>query len=161
MKFRQIDRILEVVPGERLVAIRTLRADEEYLKDHFPLFPVMPGVLMLEALYQAACCLIRASDEFRPSLLPLREVRNAKFADFVSPGDSLEILVEVGKRDAESVSLKASGKKGETTAVSARLLIGVRSLRDRDPSLEPLDRYIAYQTKLNYQDWLASGLKAT
>jgi hypothetical protein len=59
------------------------------------------------------------------------------------------------------VSLKASGKKGETTAVSARLLIGVSSLRDRDPSLEPLDRYIAYQTKLNYQDWLASGLKAT
>ncbi|MFN9913857.1 MAG: beta-hydroxyacyl-ACP dehydratase, partial [Pirellulaceae bacterium] len=59
MKFRQIDRILEVVPGERLGAIRTLRADEEYLKDHFPLFPVMPGGLMLEALYQAACCRLR------------------------------------------------------------------------------------------------------
>ncbi len=83
MRFRQIDGILELVPGERIVATRTLRADEDYLRDHFPLFPVMPGVLMLEALYQAACFLIRASDDFECAILPMLEARNVKFADFV------------------------------------------------------------------------------
>ena len=47
MKYRQLDRIVSLDPGQRIVAERTLRADEEYLKDHFPRFPVMPGVMML------------------------------------------------------------------------------------------------------------------
>jgi len=48
MKYRQLDRITSLDPGKRLTAERTLHKDEEYLRDHFPCFPVMPGVMMLE-----------------------------------------------------------------------------------------------------------------
>lgn len=143
MKFLQLDSITELVPGSRIVATRTLRADEEFLRDHFPLFPVMPGVLMLEALYQASCHLVRASDDFQCSLLTMQEVRNVKFADFVEPGDTLVVEAELVKNSAEQATLKAFAKKGEATTVSARIIIAKKKFGPDDPSLEPLDRFLA------------------
>ena len=64
MRFHLVDRVLELEPGERIVAIKNLSLAEEYLADHFPGFPVMPGVLMLEAMTQAAAWLVRASEDF-------------------------------------------------------------------------------------------------
>lgn len=143
MKFRQLDQITELIPGQRITATRTLRADEDYLRDHFPLFPVMPGVLMLEALYQAACLLIRATDDFNCSVLHLEEAKNVKFADFMEPGDTLDITVEMIKDEQDRVSLKAIGTKGDSTAVSARLVIRKSRLSDTRPELAELDRFIA------------------
>ncbi len=147
MKFRQIDQITELVPGQRITATRTLRADEDYLRDHFPLFPVMPGVLMLEALYQAACLLIRATDNFQCSVLHLEEAKNVKFADFMEPGNTLDIVVEIVKNETDRVSLKASGFKGEATAVSARLVVRKSRLSDSRPELSDLDRFIANESR--------------
>ena len=62
MRFVLIDRILDVQPGQSLVAVKNLSLAEEYLADHFPGFPVMPGVLMLEALTQAGAWLIRETE---------------------------------------------------------------------------------------------------
>ncbi len=147
MKFLQLDKIHELIPGEKITASRTLRAEEEYLKDHFPLFPVMPGVLMLEALYQAACHLVRATDNFECSVLTLKEAKNVKFADFMEPGDTLEIVVELVKNDSESASLKASATKGDSTAVSARLVVGKMRLSDSNADLASLDKFIASEPK--------------
>ena len=69
MRFTLVDRILEITPGEKIVAIKNLSMAEEYLGDHFPGFPVMPGVLMVEALTQASAWLIRASEDFAHSVL--------------------------------------------------------------------------------------------
>lgn len=143
MKFKQLDQITELVPGEFIVANRTLRADEDYLRDHFPLFPVMPGVLMLEALFQAACWLIRVTDDYECSLLTLQEAKNVKFADFVEPGQTLEIKVEILKNEADRVSLKGVGMKGDVTAVSARLVVAKSSLSASRPELMDLDRFVA------------------
>ena len=156
MKFRQIDQITELVPGQRITATRTLRADEDYLRDHFPLFPVMPGVLMLEALYQAGCLLIRASDDFQCSVLQLEEAKNVKFADFMEPGNTLVISVEIVKNDDDRVSLKATGSKGASTAVSARLVIRKSRLSDKNPELVHLDRFIANQPKQELEKLLAA-----
>ena len=99
MKYRQLDRITSLEPGKRLTAERTLRADEDYLKDHFPRFPVMPGVMMLEALHQAAVWMIRTGDQFQAPLVLLREARSVKFGDFLCPGETLEIAVETVKEE--------------------------------------------------------------
>ena len=69
MRFVLIDRILELTPGESLVGVKNLTLAEEYLADHFPGFPVMPGVLMLEALTQAGAWLIRETEDFANSVI--------------------------------------------------------------------------------------------
>src|SRR5438552_16491396 len=109
MRFRMLDRITELVPGERITAERKLTGNEDYLKDHFPLFPVMPGVLMLEAMYQAGAWLVRGSEDFAHAFVLLKEARNVKYADFVKPGQVLTVSAEFVKQDPETITLKASG----------------------------------------------------
>ncbi len=142
MRFRQLDKITELIPGERIVAVRHMRADEDYLRDHFPLFPVMPGVLMLEALFQASCWLVRATEQFENSLLVLKEARNVKFADFMEPNQTLQISAEILKVESGTVSLKAFGMKGDSLAVSARLVIGKSNMKSQDENLTPLDAFM-------------------
>jgi 3-hydroxyacyl-[acyl-carrier-protein] dehydratase len=100
-----------------------LRADEEYLKDHFPRFPVMPGVMMLEALHQAAVWMIRSGDQFRSPLVLLREVRSVKFGDFLSPGEVLRIVADVVKEKDGRFTVKATAEKAGRVTVSARLIL--------------------------------------
>ncbi len=123
MKYRQLDQITYLEPGKRLKALRTLKADEEYLLDHFPRFPVMPGVMMLEALHQAAIWMIRTGDDFKSPLVLLKEVRSVKFGDFLTPGDTLEIEVEAIKTEETLTTVKANAQKNGRTTVSARLVL--------------------------------------
>ena len=121
MKYRQIDRILSLDPGRRITAERTLRAGEEYLQDHFPRFPVMPGVIMLEALHQAAVWMVRAGDQFESPLVLLREARSVKFGEFLAPGETLQITASTVSRDGPISTVKAVGEKRGRVTVSARL----------------------------------------
>ena len=123
MKYQQIDRITSLEPGQKLTAERTLRADEEHLKDHFPRFPVMPGVMMLEALHQAAVWLVKTGDNFESPLVLLREVRSVKFGDFLAPGDTLQVTVEKVKESGNLTTVKAIATKEGRTTVSARLIL--------------------------------------
>ena len=86
-----------------------LAPEEEYLQDHFPRFPVMPGVLMLETLYQAAAWLICVTDDFQHSTILLKEARNIKYADFVQPGQKLVVSVEILEADQRLTTVKAGG----------------------------------------------------
>ncbi len=155
MRFKQLDKITELVRGERIVAERHMRADEDYLRDHFPLFPVMPGVLMLEALFQASCWLIRATEGFENSLLVLKEARNVRFADFMEPNQTLKITAEILKLEKNSVSIKATGIKGETVAVSARLIIGKTNLGSQNIDLSPLDEFMRESMRLQLEQLTA------
>lgn len=123
MKYRQIDRITSLVPGKKLTAERMLRADEEYLLDHFPRFPVMPGVMMLESLHQAAVWLIKTGNNFQSPLVLLREVRSVKFGDFLAPGETLEITAESIKEDGNRTTVKATARKQGRVTVTARLIL--------------------------------------
>ena len=123
MKYSQIDRITSLQPGKMLTAERTLRADEEYLQDHFPNFPVMPGVMMLESLHQAAVWLVRTGDNFQSPLVLLREVRGVKFGDFLAPGETLVITAESIKEDGNRTTVKAIAKKNDRVTVKAKLIL--------------------------------------
>lgn len=123
MHFNQLHRIISLEPGKRLVAERTLHAEEDYLRDHFPNFPVMPGVMMLEALHQAAIWMIRTGDDFQSPLVILREARSVKFGDFLSPGETLQITAELVKEEGSRCTVKASAEKNGKTTVSARLVL--------------------------------------
>ena len=150
MKYRQIDRITAIEPGKQLIAERTLRADEEYLKDHFPRFPVMPGVMMLEALHQAAVWLVRAEDDFKTPLVLLRETRSVKFGDFLAPGETLQIAVDVVKQDGNRTTVKASATKQGRVTVSARLIL--ERCFTGDPEHFGTDAKVLESTKKQYME---------
>ena len=93
MKFGLVDQIVELDRGERIVAVKSVSLAEEYLADHFPTFPVLPGVLMLEAMTEAAAWLVRDALDFSPSVILLREARNVTYKSFVKPGSLLTVTV--------------------------------------------------------------------
>ena len=123
MRFTLIDRILEIESGKRIQAVKSPTLSEDYLQDHFPRFPVMPGVLMLEAMTQAGAWLIRFTDDFANNIILLKEARNVKYAGLVVPGQRLTISAEIHKREDDCTWFKAHGKVEEKTVISARLVL--------------------------------------
>jgi 3-hydroxyacyl-[acyl-carrier-protein] dehydratase len=93
MKFNLLDAILDQ-SSDRIVAIKYVSLAEEYLGDHFPTFPVLPGVMMVETMVQAARRML--ADRGDPRLV-LGEVRALKFGSFVRPGEALEVEVTLNK----------------------------------------------------------------
>ena len=134
MRFSLIDRITELEVGSRIVAIKNLSLAEEYLADHFPGFPVMPGVLMLEAMTQASAWLIRASEDFQNSMVLLREAKNIKYMNFVEPGQTLTVSAELIEQGPRETKLKTSGTVNGSPVVSARLVLERYNLADDDHS---------------------------
>lgn len=86
ISFRFIDRILEIIPGERIVALKNVTSNEPHLQGHFPGDPLMPGVLLLEAMAQTAGLLLPAG-----SSAVLAQIREARFRRPVVPGDQVRI----------------------------------------------------------------------
>ena len=140
MKFILIDRITELVPGERIRAVKALSLAEEYLADHFPRFPVMPGVLMIEALVQASAWLVRETESYAHSLLLLAEAKNVTYKSFVSPGQVLEVTVEAKAIEAETSRFVGTGRCGETEMAKAHWSLRHLNLADDDKGLEAQDR---------------------
>lgn len=99
MHFDLVDRVLEVGPS-RIVTLKAVSGAEEYLQDHFPTFPVLPGVMMLEAMVQAARRLIETRDPAAPPVV-LGRVRALKYGRFVKPGSALRVEIELVKEPAE------------------------------------------------------------
>ena len=103
---------------------------EEYLADHFPHFPVMPGVLMLEALTQARAWLVRISEDFAHSMVVLKQANNVKYGQFVEPGQTLTVTAELLKRADGEAKLKVYGTVSGRIIVSARLTLACYNLAD-------------------------------
>jgi 3-hydroxyacyl-[acyl-carrier-protein] dehydratase len=141
MRFTLIDRIIELQPGVSITAVKALTLAEEYLQDHFPRFPVMPGVLMLEAMFQAATWLVYLREDFRHSTVILKEARNIKYADFVRPGQTLTLRAELVGEDENLTRIKGQGWVGKSTAVTGTLVLERFKVGDRNPSLRAWDSH--------------------
>jgi 3-hydroxyacyl-[acyl-carrier-protein] dehydratase len=98
--FLMVDRVIEVVPGKSIVAAKNISVNEAYFQGHFPGHPVMPGVLIIEALAQAGGVLAyeTAAAEERIWILYLVGIEETRFKQTVRPGDQLMLRVELEKR---------------------------------------------------------------
>ena len=125
MTFAFLDDILEQT-ADRIVAVKRVDPAEDYLADHFPTFPVMPGVLMVETMVQAARRMLASRGDAR---LVLGQVKALKFGNFVRPNEALEVEVTLHKDLGDGVyacrgkgvvrRLNAQNNAGET-AVSGK-----------------------------------------
>jgi 3-hydroxyacyl-[acyl-carrier-protein] dehydratase len=98
--FLLVDRVVEVVKGERIHAYKNVTFNEDFFQGHFPGRPVMPGVLQLEAMAQAGALLAHESAPFDPALkvIYLMSFDKVKFRRVVIPGDRLELHVKVERQ---------------------------------------------------------------
>lgn len=152
MRFHLVDRIVDVEPGKKIRMVKNLTLAEEYLADHFPTFPVMPGVLMLQTLVEAGSWLLRITEDFRHSVIVLREARNVKYGTFMEPGRSMVVtaeLVEAAEGSGEAV-FKGRGEVDGASPVSARLTLARYNLRDRNPAWQTIDQRIVDHLKAQY-----------
>jgi 3-hydroxyacyl-[acyl-carrier-protein] dehydratase len=133
MRYWLLDTIQSYEPGTRLTAIKNVTLSEEYLADHFPEFPVLPGVFMLEAATEAGAWLLRMSEDYAHSIITLKEAKNVKYADFVPPGHSLQVTVALLKREERLATMSVGGQIGERPTLSGRLVLERYNLADRDP----------------------------
>lgn len=147
MRFTLIDRITDFQPGVRITAVKSLSMAEEYLADHFPNFPVMPGVLMLEAMTQASAWLIRLSEDFAHSMVVLKQANNVKYGQFVEPGQILTVTAEILSQTEDETKLKAQGSVDGRTTVSARLVLSRYNLANSDPTDAGIDEDIRQEMR--------------
>jgi len=120
MRFQLIDRIVELVPGERIVAVKAVSLAEEYLGDHFPTFPVLPGVLMLEAMAEAGAWLVREATGFVPAVILLQSAKNVTYKSFVRPGQVLRVEVTCKERSETESTFQGAGYCEDKQVVKGR-----------------------------------------
>ncbi len=142
MRFVLVDRITDIQPGQSLTAIKNLSLAEEYLADHFPGFPVMPGVLMLEALTQSGAWLVRDMEDFANSVVILKKAKTIKYGSFVEPGRQLRLKVTLVSHDDREATFKGEGTIDGQVMVKGQFTLMRYNLRDRDPAMHATDAAI-------------------
>ncbi|RMF84160.1 MAG: beta-hydroxyacyl-ACP dehydratase [Planctomycetota bacterium] len=151
MKFELVDRIIELEPGRRIVACKALSLAEEYLADHFPAFPVLPGVLMLESMTQASAWLVREALDFAPSLIVLREARNVTYKSFVAPGQLLTVEASCKRLEPHESLFAVSGRVGDREMLKGRLTLRHLCLADRRPDMAEIDERIRERLRARFR----------
>ena len=150
MKFGLIDRIVELTRERRIVAVKAVSLAEEYLGDHFPTFPVLPGVLMLESLAEAAAWLVRDAQDFAHSVILLRSAKNVTYKSFVKPGNLLRVEVNCRRLARDESDFGGVGYCDQQEVVRARFGLRHFSLAERDVGLAPVDRRIVAEARARF-----------
>src|SRR6201995_1349408 len=130
--FLLIDRVIEMERKQRIVAIKNVTINEPHFQGHFPDYPIMPGVLMVEAIAQTGGALLLAEIPDRDSkLMVFTSIENARFRRPVTPGDQLRIEVKVLNWRSQMVKLEGvctvDGKVASSASFSAALVPRVRA----------------------------------
>ena len=116
-----IDRFLEMVPGERAIALKNVTFNEPHFQGHFPGAPVMPGVLIVEAMAQTAAATVveYLGAEAEGKIVYFMTIDNARFRKPVVPGDSVHIHIEKQQNRRNVWKFKGEAKVGETVCAEA------------------------------------------
>jgi 3-hydroxyacyl-[acyl-carrier-protein] dehydratase len=156
VKFALVDRIVEYQRGERLVAVKAVSLAEEYLADHFPTFPVLPGVFMLESMVEAAGWLVRATEEFAHSIILLSEAKNVTYKSFLKPGSLLRTEVACRRMAPGASEFAGAGYCEDREIVKARFSLRHFNLRERNQAWADIDARIVAQARARFAQLYAA-----
>jgi 3-hydroxyacyl-[acyl-carrier-protein] dehydratase len=121
--FLLVDRVLEMVPGRRIVAIKNVTFNEPFFQGHFPGAPVMPGVLIIEALAQTgAVLMLHDFADRHGKLVYFAGIDGARFRRVVGPGDRLQLTMEVVKLRSRTCKMKGVAEVDGEVAAEAEIL---------------------------------------
>ena len=123
--FLLIDRILELEEGKRAVGIKNVSANEEFFQGHFPEKPIMPGVLIVEALSQVGACAVLSSEKNRGKIALFAGIDGMRFKRQVVPGDRLQLEVELIKVKGNIGKGKAKATVDGEIAAEGELIFAV------------------------------------
>ena len=129
--FLMIDHV-DLVDADRIVARKTVAADEPFLQGHFPGHPIMPGVLIVEAMAQAGAVLAARQCSFDPArqVMYFMAIDRARFRKPVLPGDILKLEVVPLRRGTAAWKMRAEAKVGDILVAEAEFLVGIRPRND-------------------------------
>src|SRR5258708_11500950 len=116
-----IDRVIEVVPDKSAIGVKNVTVNEPYFQGHFPRFPVMPGVMIIEAMAQTSAVLVVATlgPEAEGKLVYFMSVDNARFRRPVFPGDPLDVLVTQQRNRGNVWRVESQAKVGDNVSAVA------------------------------------------
>ncbi|MCD4831851.1 MAG: hypothetical protein K8R02_08640 [Anaerohalosphaeraceae bacterium] len=146
-----IDKILDFELGKQLRAVKNVSMAEEYLSDHFPIFPVLPGVFLLQGLIESASWLVRKSENFAHSMVLLTEAKNVKYKSFAAPSMKIEYTVTAKMLEENLSSFTGKGVCGDKQIVEARIGLRHFNLSDADSSKATQDAYIIESLKRRFE----------
>jgi beta-hydroxyacyl-ACP dehydratase FabZ len=132
--FLMIDHV-ELVEAGRIVACKTVAADEPFFQGHFPGYPIMPGVLIIEAMAQAGAVLAARQSSFHPDrqVMVFMAIDKAKFRKPVLPGDVLKLEVVPLRMGTAVWKMRGEAKVGDVLVAEAEFLAGIRPRNDVAP----------------------------
>ncbi|UQS87435.1 3-hydroxyacyl-ACP dehydratase FabZ [Nicoliella spurrieriana] len=116
-----IDRVDELVPDEKIVATKNVTINENYFQGHFPGNPVMPGVLIIESMAQAASILILKSEKYKDKTAYMGSIKNAKFRKMVRPGDVIRFEITMKKQHSNMGTVDCIAYVDDKKACQAEL----------------------------------------
>jgi 3-hydroxyacyl-[acyl-carrier-protein] dehydratase len=143
MRFILVDRIIELTPGKKVHAVKRIALDEDYFQDHFPGFPVVPGVLLTEMMGQAAAKGLLAEDLARGRPM-LAQIEAAKFASWVRPGSEVQLHADILSSRKQFATAACRAEVDGKTVCSARLLFAFAPASSFAPDYkdEVLEEYL-------------------
>jgi 3-hydroxyacyl-[acyl-carrier-protein] dehydratase len=127
-----IDRVIEIEPGRRIVGLKNVTANEQFFQGHFPAQPIMPGVLIVEALAQAGAVLLLSQPEEQGKLPLFAGINNFRFRRQVIPGDQLRLEVEFTMRRGPIGRGQARATVDGEVAAEGELTFSVVAMRDEE-----------------------------
>ena len=147
MRFILIDKVVSLEAGKQIKAVKNVSLSEEYLADHFPTFPVLPGVLLLEGLIESASWLVRKSENFAHSMILLEQARNVKYKSFLAPGAQIQYTIDAKTIEENVSSFVGIGVSQGQRIVEARLGLRHFNLADDDSAMAAVDARVIENLK--------------
>lgn len=117
--FVWVTRIIECEPGKHIIAELDVAPDLPLFQGHFPGQPIFPGVIVMEALAQAACCCIMADPERQASLGYLAGIDGARFREMTLPGDTIQLEAEIVSANSRFCKAQVTARKGDKLVAEA------------------------------------------